>query len=95
MGGHCIGVDPYYLADRATKIGYNSRLIRISREINDYMPKHVAQQTIKMLAQAKKNLSESTVLVVGLTFKENVPDFRNSKISDSIKELKEYGVKVK
>lgn len=95
VGGHCIGVDPYYLADRAMKIGYNSRLIRISREINDSMPKHVAQQTIKMLAQAKKNLSESTVLILGLTFKENVPDFRNSKIADTIKELKEYGVNIK
>lgn len=66
----------------------------MSREINDGMPKHVAQQTIKMLAQAKKNLSESTILILGLTFKENVPDFRNSKIADTIKELKEYGVHI-
>lgn len=94
VGGHCIGVDPYYLADRAMKVGHHPRLILAGREINDSMAKYVAQQTIKMLAKTKNNLSESTILILGLTFKENVPDFRNSKIADTIKELKEYGVNI-
>ncbi|MFA7717377.1 MAG: nucleotide sugar dehydrogenase, partial [Candidatus Absconditabacterales bacterium] len=94
VGGHCIGVDPYYLAKRATKIGLHPDVILAGRRINDDMPSYVANQVVKMLIKAGNKVEGSKVLVMGLTFKENVPDFRNSKIADTIKELKEFGVQV-
>jgi UDP-N-acetyl-D-glucosamine/UDP-N-acetyl-D-galactosamine dehydrogenase len=94
VGGHCIGVDPYYLAKRAQKLGLHPDVILSGRKINDDMPAHVAGQIIKMFIKSGISVEGSRVLVLGLTFKENVPDFRNSKISWVIKELKEFGVKI-
>lgn len=94
VGGHCIWVDPYYLGSRSEKKWYKFELLDLSRKINDAVAKDVAQRMIKMLAKAKHNLSESTVLILGLTFKPDVPDFRNSKIADTIKELKDYGINI-
>ena len=92
VGGHCIGVDPYYLTYKAEEIGYHPQVILAGRRINDGMGKHVAEMTIKKLIQAGKAVKGCRVLVLGLTFKENVPDIRNSKVVDILRELKEYGV---
>jgi UDP-N-acetyl-D-glucosamine/UDP-N-acetyl-D-galactosamine dehydrogenase len=94
VGGHCIGVDPYYLTYRAQELGYHPQIILAGRRINDYMPEHVAELMIRGLAQAGKPIKDSRVLVLGLTFKEDVPDMRNSKIKGTIKKLQTYGVKV-
>ncbi len=94
VGGHCIGVDPYYLAKRAQKLWIHPDVILSGRKINDDMPVYVANQIVKLLIQSGKQVQWSRVLILGLTFKENVPDFRNSKISGVIKELKEFDVKV-
>lgn len=94
VGGHCIGVDPYYLAKRAEKLGLHPDVILSGRKINDDMPVYVANQIVKMLIRAGKQVEWSHILVLGLTFKENVPDFRNSKISSVIRELKEFGVNI-
>lgn len=94
VGGHCIGVDPYYLTHKAEQLGYIPQVILAGRRINDGMGKFVAQQTIKAMINAGHNVLGSTVTVLGLTFKENCPDLRNSKVADIITELKEYGVKV-
>ncbi len=92
VGGHCIGVDPYYLTYKAEAIGYNPQVILAGRRINDGMGKYVAEMTVKKLIQADKAVRGSRVLVLGLTFKENVPDIRNTKVVDILAELKEYGV---
>lgn len=92
VGGHCIGVDPYYLAYRAEELGYHPDVILSGRKVNDYMPEHVASMAIKLLNECEKLPKKSKILVMGLTFKENVTDTRNSKISDTISKLKEYGV---
>jgi len=92
VGGHCIGVDPYYLTFKAEAIGYNPQVILAGRRINDGMGKYVAEMTVKKLIQADKAVKGSRVLVLGLTFKENVPDIRNSKVVDILAELHEYGV---
>ena len=94
VGGHCIGVDPYYLTYKAEAIGYNPQVILAGRRINDGMGKHVAEQTVKKLIMHDKSVKGARVLVLGLTFKENCPDIRNTKVVDIIAELKEYGVEV-
>lgn len=92
VGGHCIGVDPYYLTFKAESIGYHPRVILAGREINDGMGKYVAEHTVKELIRAGKAVLGARILVLGLTFKENVPDIRNSKVVDILAELAEYGV---
>lgn len=94
VGGHCIGVDPYYLTTKAESVGYHPQVILAGRRINNGMGKFVAEQTMKLLSQMARPVNELKVAVLGLTFKENVPDLRNSKVPDIINELKEYGVEV-
>ena len=94
VGGHCIGVDPYYLANKAEELGYHAEVILSGRKTNDNMGKFIAEKTIKKLIEAGKVVKNSHVLIMGLTFKENCPDLRNSKVEDIIKELKEYSVSV-
>ena len=92
VGGHCIPVDPYYLVYRARELGYNSQVISVGRAINDAMPKHVAEMTIKALNDAGKVIKGSRVLVMGLTYKENVADTRETPQKHLIEELKTYGI---
>jgi len=94
VGGHCIGVDPYYLTHKAEKIGYIPQVILAGRRINDGMGKFIAQRTIKEMIHAGHNVLGSRVTVLGLTFKEDCPDLRNSKVIDIIRELEDYGVRV-
>lgn len=94
VGGHCIGVDPYYLADKASELGYHAQVILAGRRINDGMASFVAQKTIKKMIENNIKIKGSKVLVMGLTFKENCPDLRNSKVYDMVTELKEFGVDV-
>lgn len=94
VGGHCIGVDPYYLTYKAGQFGYHAKIINSGREINDSMGFYVAKQTVKKIIAAGKNIANARVLVMGSTFKENVSDIRNSKVSDVIKELKSFSVTV-
>jgi UDP-N-acetyl-D-glucosamine/UDP-N-acetyl-D-galactosamine dehydrogenase len=95
VGGHCIGVDPYYLTYKAEALGYHARIINSGRFVNDSMGNYIAKQTVKKLSATKKNLNDCVVLVMGATFKEDVSDIRNSKVADVIKELKSYGVDVR
>ncbi len=92
VGGHCIGVDPYYLTYKAEEIGYHPQVILAGRRINDGMGKYVAEMTVKKLIQADKAVKGSRAMILGLTFKENVPDIRNSKVIDIVRELREYEV---
>lgn len=94
VGGHCIGVDPYYLANKAAELDYHAQVILSGRRINDGMAKFVAEKTIKKLIGANIRVKGADILVMGLTFKENCPDLRNSKVNDIILELKEYGANV-
>jgi UDP-N-acetyl-D-galactosamine dehydrogenase len=94
VGGHCIGVDPYYLTHKADKLGYHPQVILAGRRINDGMAAYVAQQTVKKIIQAGECVKGSKVIVLGLTFKENCPDLRNSKVADLVKELQEFGCDV-
>jgi len=94
VGGHCIGVDPYYLTHKAESVGYHPQVILAGRRINNGMGKFVAEQTIKLLARLARPVNELRVGVLGLTFKENVPDLRNSRVPGIINELREYGVEV-
>jgi UDP-N-acetyl-D-galactosamine dehydrogenase len=94
VGGHCIGVDPYYLTAKAESVGYHPQVILAGRRINNGMGKFVAEQTMKLLGQLPRPVNDLKVAVLGLTFKENVPDLRNSKVPDIIRELREYGVHV-
>ena len=94
VGGHCIGVDPYYLTHKAEMIGYHPQVILAGRRINDGMGAFVAQQTLKQLIKTGSPLPGAKVIVLGLTFKENCPDLRNSKVADVIRELKEFGCAV-
>ena len=94
VGGHCIGVDPYYLTYKAQELGYHSQVINSGRYVNDSMGFYVAKQTVKKLIAMGKDLSKCKVLVMGATFKEDVEDIRNSKVSDVINEFKSYGVNV-
>lgn len=93
VGGHCIGIDPYYLTYRAEQFGYHSQIILSGRRINDNMGKYVAEQTVKQLIQADKAIKSARVGCLGITFKEDCPDARNSKVNDILKELQEYGIK--
>ena len=93
VGGHCIGVDPYYLTYQAQRYGYQPEVILAGRRINDHMGKYVAEQTIKQMIHAGYTIKGATVAILGLTFKENCPDLRNSKVVDIIHELSDYGVK--
>ncbi len=94
VGGHCIGVDPYYLTFKAQAIGHHPEVILAGRRINDYMGKFVAENTVKNLIKAGKAVKGSKVLILGLTFKENISDIRNTKVIDVYNELKEYGINV-
>ncbi|SMC39465.1 nucleotide sugar dehydrogenase [Sporomusa malonica] len=94
VGGHCIGVDPYYLTYKAEEMGYHSQIILSGRRINDEMGKYVAENTVKKMIQANKQIKGAKVAILGITFKENCPDSRNTKVVDIIQELKEYGVQV-
>lgn len=94
VGGHCIGVDPYYLTYKAEEMGYHSQIILSGRKINDDMGKYVAENTVKQMIKNNIKINGSIVAILGFTFKENCPDARNTKVIDIINELKEYGVKV-
>lgn len=94
VGGHCIGVDPYYLTYKAEQLGYYSQIILSGRKINDDMGKYVAENTVKKMIQANKQIKGAKVAILGITFKENCPDSRNTKVIDIIQELMEYGVQV-
>ena len=92
VGGHCIGVDPYYLTFKAQELGYHPEVILAGRRINDNMGKFVAENTVKQMVKAGKTVRGARVLILGLTFKENVGDLRNTRVVDIIADLKEYGV---
>jgi UDP-N-acetyl-D-galactosamine dehydrogenase len=94
VGGHCIGVDPYYLTHKAQEVGYNPEMILAGRRLNDNMGIYVANQVIKLMIKKGHIIDGSKVLVLGITFKENCPDVRNSKVIDVIRELQEFGCKV-
>jgi len=94
VGGHCIGVDPYYLVHKAKQVGYHAHLIDAGRFVNDSMGGYIAKQTVKRILAADKHLSQSRVLLMGFTFKENVADVRNTKVADIVRELQSYRVSV-
>ncbi len=94
VGGHCIGVDPYYLTYKAESLGYHARVINSGRYVNDSMGFYIAKNLVKKISSQGKNISKSKVLVMGATFKEDVSDIRNSKVADIVKELKSFSVKV-
>jgi UDP-N-acetyl-D-galactosamine dehydrogenase len=94
VGGHCIGVDPYYLTFKAQEVGYHPQVILAGRRINDGMGKIIAEKTVKLLCSAGRCVKGSRVGILGITFKEDVPDLRNSRIPDVVQELNEYGVEV-
>lgn len=95
VGGHCIGVDPYYLTYKAEQAGYMPQVILSGRRINDNMGTYIAEKTVKKMIESNINIKNSKCAVLGLTFKENCPDIRNSKVYDIIKELQEFGIQVK
>ncbi len=94
VGGHCIGVDPYYLTHKAEMLGYHPQVILAGRRINDGMGAYIAQRTVKEMIAAGFQVKDAPVIVLGLTFKEDVPDLRNSKVIDVVRELESYGAKV-
>ena len=94
VGGHCIGVDPYYLAQKAQEFGYNPEIILAGRRMNDSMGSYVATQVIKSMIQKDINIKGANILVLGITFKENCPDVRNTKAVDVVADLKEYNTNV-
>tara|TARA_Y100000739_G_C20604098_1_gene464602 strand:+ start:470 stop:1750 length:1281 start_codon:yes stop_codon:yes gene_type:complete len=94
VGGHCIGVDPYYLTFKAQELGYQPNIILASRQINNGMSKYIANQTVKEMIKAGKVIKDSNILILGITFKENCPDIRNTKVVDIIEELKNCGANV-
>jgi UDP-N-acetyl-D-galactosamine dehydrogenase len=93
VGGHCIGVDPYYFTYEAERLGYHSQIILSGRKVNDGMGAFVADATIKQMILAGKRVKDARVVICGITFKENCPDIRNSKVEDIIERLGEYGVR--
>ncbi len=95
VGGHCIGVDPYYLTHKAEMLGYHPQVILAGRRINDGMAAYVAQQTVKQIIRGGGAVKGSKVIVLGLTFKENCPDLRNSKVADLVRELQDFGCDVR
>ena len=94
VGGHCIGVDPYYLAQKAQELGYHPEIILAGRRVNDSMGQYVASEVIKLMVQNDIRIKEASILVLGITFKENCPDVRNTKAVDVINQLKSYGTQV-
>jgi UDP-N-acetyl-D-galactosamine dehydrogenase len=94
VGGHCIGVDPYYLAQKAQEVGYHPEIILAGRRLNDSMGEYVASQVVKLMIKRGVIVNGSKILMLGITFKENCPDVRNTKIVDVIKSLKDYGIEV-
>lgn len=94
VGGHCIGVDPYYLTHKAESVGYHPEIILAGRRINDNMGEFVARKVIKLMIHQNLNIKNARVLVLGITFKENCPDTRNSKVIDVIRELEDFGIRV-
>lgn len=92
VGGHCIGVDPYYLAQKAQEIGYHPEIILAGRRMNDSMGQYVASEVVKLMLQNDLKVKGANILILGITFKENCPDVRNTKVVDVIRNLKEYGV---
>lgn len=94
VGGHCIGVDPYYLTYKAQEVGYNPEIILAGRRLNDNMGIYVANQVIKLMIQKSQKVDKSKILILGITFKENCPDIRNSKVIDVIRKLQEFGCQV-
>jgi UDP-N-acetyl-D-galactosamine dehydrogenase len=94
VGGHCIGVDPYYLAQKAQEVGYHPEIILAGRRLNDSMGEYVASQVVKLMIKKGVSINGSSVLLLGITFKENCPDVRNTKIVDVIQALQEYGIQV-
>ncbi len=94
VGGHCIGVDPYYLAQKAQEKGYHPEIILAGRRLNDSMGEYVASQVVKLMIKKGVTINEANLLMLGITFKENCPDVRNTKIVDVIKALEDYGIKV-
>jgi UDP-N-acetyl-D-galactosamine dehydrogenase len=94
VGGHCIGVDPYYLTFKAEGVGYHAKVINSGRYVNDSMGFYTAKQTVKKVLATGKNIAGSRILLMGATFKENVADVRNSKVSDVVKELQSYRAEV-
>lgn len=94
VGGHCIGVDPYYLTHKAKELGIESQVIASGRKVNDGMAKYVAENTVKSLIRANKRINGAKVAILGITFKEDCPDTRNTKVVDIIKELEEYDIEV-
>jgi UDP-N-acetyl-D-glucosamine/UDP-N-acetyl-D-galactosamine dehydrogenase len=94
VGGHCIGVDPYYLTHKAQEIGYHPEMILAGRRLNDNMPVYVAGEIVRLMTRKRIHINGANALVLGLTFKENCPDIRNSKVVDLVRELQSYGAKV-
>ena len=94
VGGHCIGVDPYYLTHKAQSIGYHPEIILAGRRLNDGMGSYVVSQLVKLMTRQRIHVQGARVLVMGLAFKENCPDLRNTRVVDIVKELKEYNVEV-
>jgi len=94
VGGHCIGVDPYYLTHKAQEVGYNPEIILAGRRLNDNMGIYVANQVIKLMIKKGQKIEGAKVLILGITFKENCPDIRNSRVIDVIRELQDFGCKV-
>jgi UDP-N-acetyl-D-galactosamine dehydrogenase len=94
VGGHCIGVDPYYLAQKAQEVGYHPEIILAGRRLNDSMGDYVASQVVKLMIKRNITINNSNLLMLGITFKENCPDVRNTKIVDVIKALKDYGISI-
>ncbi|HCK03689.1 MAG TPA: Vi polysaccharide biosynthesis protein VipA/TviB, partial [Methylophilaceae bacterium] len=94
VGGHCIGVDPYYLTHKTEMLGYNPEIILAGRRLNDRMASFVSSQLIKLLTQKNIKINSAKILILGLSFKEDCPDIRNTKVKDIIDELAEYNCKV-
>ncbi|MFM7329154.1 MAG: nucleotide sugar dehydrogenase, partial [Bacteroidota bacterium] len=94
VGGHCIGVDPYYLTHKAASLGYHPEVILAGRKINDNMGMHIANRVVKLMTRAGHPVNGADVLVLGITFKENCPDIRNSRVVDVIRELQSFGINV-
>ena len=94
VGGHCIGVDPYYLTHKAQEIGYNPEMILAGRRLNDQMGSYVVSEIIKLMLRKRIHINDANVLIMGLTFKENCPDLRNTRVTDMIEEFEEYGANV-
>lgn len=94
VGGHCIGVDPYYLTHKAQAVGHNPEIILAGRRLNDSMGEYIASQLVKSMLRKSKKIQNARVLILGLTFKENTPDIRNTRVVDIITELEDYGIQV-